>query len=243
MRNIFGLLGRQHVAAGPPFDQTGILGWYMGDKGVTAPSNLVTAAADQSAAGNNTAASGSLRPALVPAGLNGLPYFQFDGVANALSTGAVAIGSGNELSFFAVLRENSLNAYANCFGYGGTGSDQITGSSNNNTNPNQLITRASVNSLTQSTNDYGTSWHYISLVMRAGGTEQLWIDGVSGLSSSIGGTLVTTGKLSMGAIWKFAFGSFSGFANVDIAEIIFFNVNKEASRTTIESYLKMKWGL
>jgi hypothetical protein len=221
------------------FFVTGLIGWWKGDAGMTAPSNVISKWADQSGNSNDLTATSTAQPTLVPGGLNGLPYVQFDGVANNLQSSSNALTNTGNFSVFMVMRENSAPAYAWVFNYFGPSYGQWSGFVNVGATNDLMVNRQASNSnISNGASVASPTWHTVSMVQRVAGTESIWSDSIV-TNSSVGGDNTVSTNVSLASIST----TFAGNTQSDIAEVLFFNANVETSRTAIESYLKAKWGV
>ncbi len=110
----------------PP--NTGLQLWVKADSGVTTNSTgFVETWADQSGNHNDaTQSDDTLKPALVPNGINGKPVIRFDGVNDYLD---VANGTGlditGDIASFAVIRVQDYSVYNEIWGKTGGGGNNI----------------------------------------------------------------------------------------------------------------------
>lgn len=211
-------------------------------------SGLVNSWSDKSGRGNVLTASSTARPTTNSAQLNGLNLISFDGSTDEMiDSTAYDIGSGTIGTHLIGL----LVPYGSSTGVGflffyrdaaGTGLGTAM-SLENNVSGNELSFRSYLNGFAEC----NTSWtagnpQIFSMSLAAGATYNNSVWFINGTSSTPTGTSAS-GSYSAGTK-KMSFGAANadGWANADIAEILFFKgILTTEQRQKIEGYLAWKW--
>ena len=212
-------------------DLTGLVAWYK-DAGQTASSNVLSAWADQSGAGNNQAATGTNQPTLVPAGLNNLPYVQSNGSTNVLQDTTFALGAGSNISVYMLSRNNASGTMVS-WDYNGLAPALVPNFSG--AGFETLFASGGAPGPASSVSTSG-AWHRTLSVVRAAGTQDLWTNGADHQTATEGGTVASSGTFSLAGKSDKTL-----LAQVDIAEVLVFKNDQTANVAFIDNYLKYKW--
>lgn len=201
--------------------------WLQADAGVTSSGGLVSAWADQSAGLNHATASGTSRPSLIAAALNGLPVIRFAGSPQVLTLTAAFYPGVNWTVCFVSRKTASGNVLVTLA----------------NTNNDPVAALFFSDNVLYAENQVGYSY-----CSDAGTTPNYWSirNAANVLSTYRGGALQTSGFTGNPSanLWNMLGACPAGgrWSNGDIAELIVFPAAlTDADRGAVESYLHAKW--
>lgn len=213
--------------------------WINPDIGVTTTGALIDNISDQSGNGLSVSSSGTNRPDLVSASLNGYNYVSFER-ANFekldLSANIAAIGSGGNRTLIYVYRFNQNNSELHAFG---TSSTTFVDYGNSTVDDRIRVRNGATDQLSAVNTASQSTWH-ISVVSYDGTNTTVWNDNTQ---------IVNVANNAFG--WDIDANFDIGGANVssssfngDIAEVIVLShaVNT-TERIILENYLAAKYGL
>ena len=214
-----------------PLSVTGLVMWYdANDSGTITKdgSNRVSAWNDKSLVGNNLAqGTGADQPLWVDSIQNGKPIIRFDGVSEFMADLTTSTYSQPNTLFFA---GTSPNADGESMFDGG-------GSTRN------LLNRQGTNTYriyagTGATGGTASTSFQIFRVLFSNGSGELDING----SVILTGQTINTFGMANPIIGAFDSSGPSGFGDIDVCEILFYNASlSSGDKTAVLNYLNSKW--
>lgn len=211
--------------------------WYRSDLGVTSSGGVVDSWADQSGNAKTLTGTGTGRPAIQAAALNGYDAFRFDGSNDFLDTGSFTALDTGAVSAFCVLSQVSWtnNDYVYTLNNGNqrqvrqlssTPQLQISGTSANVANVSPAL---------------GTFALLESGFLASTSTYQRLNNGSKSTGSNEGGP-VNLDRVTIGAT---AGGGAGLFANVDIVELVVFSdeITDAAELAGLQQYFNARYAL
>lgn len=225
-----GFMGSLNAAPFSPDDVAGLKMWYDLDDPttITESANRISQLDDKSTEGNDLVqATGADQPLLVASGQNGKPIMRFDGVTERMTAATITYSQPNTL--FMVCTSPSSDGRAMFDGDDASNRNLLN---RQVTNTYRVFAGASANG--------GTASIAIKIfrALYNGTSSELDIDGSSIFTGSDAGTQ------GLNDVIIASFDGQTGFGNIDVAEILFYNASvSSGDKTSILNYLNNKWAV